>query len=167
MYFQSFQEYISHVFSIVFLTGLQSYISTIVFSRRLYHSGVELPIVSSSKLGSISLTVFRRKQINFVKTAAFAFGLPSVSGLARSPTVRLLNRQTTVCALVCLLVCPNRICWSDCQMSEPGAPALTCPCALHHHPCAVSQRLSPTDVLHRLQHLVERQGWGWQREEEV
>ena len=91
-------------FSIVFLTGLQSYISTIVFSRRLYHSGVELPIVSSSKLGRISLSVFRRKRIDFVKTAAFAFGLPSVSGPALSPTVRLLYRQTTVCLLVCLFL---------------------------------------------------------------
>ena len=41
-------NFISHRSAIVFLlTGLQLYFSTIVFSNRLYHSGVELPIVSS------------------------------------------------------------------------------------------------------------------------
>ena len=41
-------NFISHRSAIVFLlTGLQLYFSTIVISRGLYHSGVELPIVSS------------------------------------------------------------------------------------------------------------------------
>ena len=94
-------------FLIVFLTGLQSYFSTIVFSRRLYHSGVELPIVSSSqKLGSICfLSVFRRKRLdsfcrNCCSCLWFAFSLWTSPQPNSEASLQTNNALFTI---VCLL----------------------------------------------------------------
>ena len=151
-------------FSIVFLTGLQSYISTIVFQSPPLSQWGRIAHRIIFKIRKDFFVSFPEKTDWFCQNCClclwFALSLWTSSQPDSEASLQTNNSLST-----CVFVSPNRICWSDSPMSEPGAPALTCPCALHHHPCAVSQRLSPTDVLHRLQHLVERQGWGWQQGE--
>ena len=162
-------NFISHRSAIVFLlTGLQLYFSTIVFSRLLYHSGVELPIVSSPTIRKCFFfsPSFSKKTLILSKPLSmlwFALILISTKRWGFSP-----NKQQFVHLCVsfslwfALVPCMRLTRWSTRWLtwwwtwrlarcpSEPCSPALACPSALHHHPCTVGQRLGPTDVLHRL-----------------